>query len=85
METPYLDVYYDELEGAFDCYFYLNGVGVSYQYFSDYGDGTYEITFNTQNNPVLFSPGDILEIEIYDDEQLSQLDANIYVLEPPSP
>ena len=86
LDVIYLDVYYDDLEGAFDCYFYLNGNEVSYQYFSDYGDGSYEITFDTQDNPVIFMPGDVLEIEIQDDEILSQLDVNISVLElPPLP
>ncbi|MGK7897532.1 MAG: hypothetical protein AB4372_28915 [Xenococcus sp. (in: cyanobacteria)] len=85
LDAIYLDVYYDDIEGAFDCYFYLNGNEISYQYFSDYGDGSYEITFDTTNNPVIFMPGDTLDIEIYDDEQLSQFDANIYVLELPPP
>ena len=85
LDAIYLDVYYDDIEGAFDCYFYLNGVEVSYQYFSDYGDGSYEIIFDNHNSPVFFEPGDVLEVEIYDDEQLSQLDANLYVLEMPSP
>ncbi|MGK7898759.1 MAG: hypothetical protein AB4372_35380, partial [Xenococcus sp. (in: cyanobacteria)] len=85
LESVYLDVYYDDMEGAFDCYFYLNGVEVSYQYFSDYGGGSFEVTFDTINNPVVFIPGDVLDIEVQDSEQVSQIDANLYVLELPAP
>ena len=78
------DLYYAEESGSFDVYFYLNGVEVPYQDFYDYGDDSYEVVFDTSSNPIIFMPGDILEIEVYDDLDPSQLDANIYVLELPS-
>ena len=81
LDAIYLDIYYDDIEGSFDCYFYLNGQEVPYQFFSDYGGGSYEISFDTENNPTIFASGDVLEIEVIDDELIAQVDANIYVLE----
>ncbi|ELS04804.1 hypothetical protein Xen7305DRAFT_00045400 [Xenococcus sp. PCC 7305] len=85
LDAIYFDIYYDDLEGAFDCSFYLNGEEILYQDYSDYGNGTVEIIFDTTNNPTIFLPGDILNIEIYDDEQIAQLDASSFVLELPLP
>ena len=85
LDLVYFDVYHGDEESYFDFYFYLNGVEVPYEDFYDYGDDTYEIVFDTSSNPIIFMPGDILEIEVYGDLDPDQLDANIYVLELPAP
>ena len=67
--------------GFLDTYFYLNGTEIYPEEIFDYGDGTYDLVFDTSNNPIFLEPGDHLEFEIYEEPEPTYMDINLYINE----
>lgn len=84
LEQITIDADYDTDTGILDTYFYLNGEEIYSEEVIDYGDGTYDIVFDTLNDPVFLNPGDLIEFDLYEEPAPTYMDINIYINEPPA-
>ncbi len=82
LEQITIEADYATETGFLDTYFYLNGTGIEPEEIFDYGDGSYDLVFDTSNNPIFLESGDHFEFEIYEEPEPTYMDINLYINEP---
>ena len=81
LEQITIDADYATETGFLDTYFYLNGTEIYPEEIFDYGDGSYDLVFDTVNNPIFLESGDHFEFEIYEEPEPTYMDINLYINE----